>query len=262
MKKAIIFLDVDGTIVDINGNIPPSAAEVIAKAQSNGHICVINTGRPYAHVVDAVKALGVKGFICACGQYISIDGRVVQNEVFSVSDSQAIIRKGRECRMDLYIENENGVFHSFTHPISPRMNEEFERFRVRGFDVDAPVENDSFYFSKFCAWERPDSDVDAFMRFVSAYVYPIRKEGYMYEMVKHGYSKALGIERFIELGELSCYETYAVGDSGNDREMLSSVQHSVAMAHAPESLKAEVEFVTDELYNDGLAKAFSHYGLI
>lgn len=262
MKKYVIFLDVDGTIIDIDGNIPPSASEAIAKAQENGHICVVNTGRPFANVVDSVKALGVKGFICACGQYISIDGNVVQNESFSVADSQAMIKKAKECRMDLFIESEHGLNYSFVHPMHPRMNEEFDRFRARGFDVDAPVETDSFYFSKFCAWEYPDSDVEEFMRFTAPYLYPIRKEGRMYEMVKNGCSKAKGMERFIELCNLGDYETLAVGDSGNDREMLSSVQHSVAMGNAPESLKAEVEFVTDTLENDGLFKAFKHYGLI
>lgn len=262
MKKYVIFLDVDGTIVDVNGHIPSSAAEAIAKAQENGHICVVNTGRPFAHVVDSVKALGVQGFICSCGQYISVDGNIVQNEVFSVSESQAMIKKAKECRMDLFIESENGLNYSFVHQISPRMNEEFDRFRARGFDVDAPVETDSFYFSKFCVWESPDSDVSEFMSFVSKYVYPIRHEWRMYEMVKNGCSKAKGIERFIKLCELSDYETCAVGDSGNDREMLSSVQHSVAMGNAPESLKAEAEYVTDTLENDGLYKAFKHYGLI
>lgn len=259
---AVIFLDVDGTIVDVNGNIPASAAEAISRAQAKGNICVVNTGRPFSHIVDPVRALGVKGYICSCGQYISVDGNIIQNEVFSAELSQRIIAEAKACRVDLFIESEAGLFHSFVHPISDRMNQEFDRFRRRGFDVDAPVETDTFFFSKFCAWELPDSDMKRFLDFLEPYMFVIRKSGAMYELVKNGCSKAEGIAQFLKACNLQGCETYAVGDSGNDREMLSAVRHGIAMGNAPESLKGISEYVTDTLQNDGLYKAFEHYKLI
>lgn len=261
-SPAVIFLDVDGTIIDANGTVPESAVKAIKLAQNNGHICVINTGRPFSHIVDSVRALGAHGYICACGQYIAIDGRIIKDEVFTVEESQAMIKSAKKYRSDLFIESEAGLFYSFVHPISDRMNREFDRFRARGFDVDADVENDEFYFSKFCAWESDDTEMQAFLDDINKYVYPIRQEGRMYEMVKNGCSKARGIKSFLDALGLQNAVTYAVGDSGNDLEMLSCVEHSVAMAHAPESLKKQAEFVTTGLYEDGLYNAFLHFGLI
>lgn len=259
---AVIFLDVDGTIVDVNGNIPASAKEAISRAQTKGNICVVNTGRPFSHIVDSVLALGVKGYICSCGQYIAVNGEVIQNEVFPPELSQRIIAEAKACRVDLFIESEAGLFHSFVHPISGRMNQEFDRFRKRGFDVDADVETKDFFFSKFCAWEYTDSDMKRFLDFLKPYMYVIRKSGAMYEMVKNGCSKAEGIMRFLAACGLRDCETYAIGDSGNDREMLSAAKHGIAMGNAPESLKGISEYVTDTLENDGLYKAFEHYKLI
>ena len=46
----IIFIDVDGTLVDYEGNLPRSAAEAIGAARKNGHRVYISTGRSKAEV--------------------------------------------------------------------------------------------------------------------------------------------------------------------------------------------------------------------
>ena len=41
----ILFIDVDGTLVDYDNNIPQSAVEAIKIARNNGHKVYICTGR-------------------------------------------------------------------------------------------------------------------------------------------------------------------------------------------------------------------------
>lgn len=41
----IIFIDVDGTLVDYENNLPDSAIEAIRTARKNGHKVYISTGR-------------------------------------------------------------------------------------------------------------------------------------------------------------------------------------------------------------------------
>ena len=45
MTRKIIFLDVDGTIIDYDNHIPESAVVAIRKAREKGHLVYVGTGR-------------------------------------------------------------------------------------------------------------------------------------------------------------------------------------------------------------------------
>ncbi len=45
MMTKIIFLDVDGTLVDYHNRIPESAIRAIRQARGNGHLVYVCTGR-------------------------------------------------------------------------------------------------------------------------------------------------------------------------------------------------------------------------
>ena len=72
MSHKIVFFDIDGTIMDEFGFIPPSATEAIHSAQAKGVKCIVNTGRPYTHIEPAIVAIGFDGYICSCGQLLII----------------------------------------------------------------------------------------------------------------------------------------------------------------------------------------------
>lgn len=59
----IIFIDVDGTLVDYEGNVPASAVEAIRKARENGHRVYISTGRSKAEVYKEIWDIGLDGMI-------------------------------------------------------------------------------------------------------------------------------------------------------------------------------------------------------
>ena len=51
MERKIIFLDVDGTLVDYEGRLPDSAARAVQQARANGHWVYICTGRSRADTI-------------------------------------------------------------------------------------------------------------------------------------------------------------------------------------------------------------------
>lgn len=57
-------------------------------------------------------------------------------------------------------------------------------------------------------------------------------------------------------------DTIAFGDAKIDIPMFNYCALSVAMASGGDEAKAAADYVTDEVDNDGLYKAFEHLGLI
>lgn len=58
----VVFFDIDGTIIDEKTQeIPASAVRAVARLAENGHMPVINTGRPYSHIDPRVKAMAFQG---------------------------------------------------------------------------------------------------------------------------------------------------------------------------------------------------------
>lgn len=76
MKK-IIFLDIDGTLVNDNGVIPKSAIEAVRQARANDHYVFLCTGRSKAELFDYIMQIGFDGVIAASGGYIEVDNRII-----------------------------------------------------------------------------------------------------------------------------------------------------------------------------------------
>ena len=84
----------------------------------------------------------------------------------------------------------------------------------------------------------------------------------MLELVLKGHSKAAGMELLLAHLNVPREETMAIGDSTNDLPMFQVAKHTVCLAEGADELKAQAEFVTDTVLNDGIEKALKHYGLI
>ena len=238
----LIFFDVDGTIITADHHIPSSAVRAIHAAQARGNLCIVNTGRPYAHIEPAVTAIGFDGYICSCGQYILLRDKCLLRDRPDPQLCRAIVELVRRCDLDVVYEAEEGIFFDASRPIQNRyVLKEKEHYAQLGFDVAGDIDAPGFQFDKFCVYPRPDSDLEAFTDMVSRHF-----------QIIHRVIQALGAAQ---------EDCYAIGDSTNDLPMLQAVPHSIAMGHAPEQVKAAASYITEEIGRDGLARALAHFGL-
>ena len=75
------------------------------------------------------------------------------------------------------------------------------------------------------------------------------------EMTAPGVSKAFGLSALATRLGISMEETAGIGDSDNDREMLSAVALPVAMGNAEEEILKMCRMVTDDNDHNGVGKA-------
>lgn len=257
-----VFFDIDGTLDDFEGRIPASARDAVRAARANGALCFINTGRPYFHILPAIKEIGFDGFVCSCGQHLVVGGRTVKRVRPDAEASRRTIELAEKYGIDGYFESEDGCLVSFVNELIPLVAFQIKDFSKRGIPVLIGYEHKDFRIDKFCFWARDGADPDSFIEGVSDLFTVIKKGGGDYEMVMNGCTKANGIGEILGFMGVTDAETYAIGDSANDILMLGAVDHPIAMGGAPEALRRIAEYTTDRLENDGLMKALGHFGLI
>ena len=59
----VIFIDIDGTLLDYENKLPASADRAIKEARKNGHRVYICTGRSEVEVYDYISDIGLDGWL-------------------------------------------------------------------------------------------------------------------------------------------------------------------------------------------------------
>ena len=87
----LIFLDVDGTLVDYHNRIPESAVKAIRQAREKGHLVYVCTGRSKAEMQPELWEIGLDGMIGGNGSYVEHHGQVLMHQLISKEDAAKIV---------------------------------------------------------------------------------------------------------------------------------------------------------------------------
>ena len=111
MKK-IIFLDVDGTIVDYDNHIPDSAKIAIQQSRKNGHLVFLCTGRSKAEMSNEILDIGFDGIIGGNGSYIEYKNQVLMHQLILYETAKQVVDWLESRGLEFYLESNNGLFAS------------------------------------------------------------------------------------------------------------------------------------------------------
>ena len=260
---AVVFFDIDGTLWDENMIVPESTKIAIQKLQENGHKAFICTGRAMGNVNDPqFDEIGFDGFVAACGNHVEMDGKILYERNMSYEEVKAIYDSSRTHQLPI-------IYEGTTHQWLDR----------EGFDGDSYIdyiveklkdvavyldecELSDIKANKFSALVHENTNYDAIKEELKDRFDFLEHGGGIIEAVPCGTSKATGIEWFCNYLGVSIADTYALGDSVNDLEMLQFVGHGIAMGNATQVAKDVAEYITTDIHEDGVLLALRHYNLI
>ena len=274
MKQKVIFLDVDGTLCNHKGIIPPSAIKACQTARKNGHRIFLSTGRSKAEIYDDMMNIGFDGVIGAAGGYIEIDGNMLRHIRMSQEQLMKLQAFFHQHQMFYIFESNSGLFCEFgtkeyiASLIQKQMKISFEEAMNSDFiqtltECQNPLCDDvnkvAFLKSSLTIQEVSELFKNEF------HIIPCTIPAFgelSGEIMIPNIHKADAIHELIQHLEVNIEDTIAIGDSVNDLEMLEYVHLGIAMGNASESVKAYADDITDSVDEDGLYKAFLKHGLI
>lgn len=260
----VVFFDIDGTIIDDESQIiPQSAIRAVEQLKENGHIAVVNTGRPYSHIDARIREMAFSGWVCGCGMEILLDGRWLTRNAPDEALCSFVLDTVRDCRMQVLYEADGGaVYLDGELSTCPQAVKEADRMRSKGFLVAQISTLPRPEFMKLVVYDGPGCRRSEFLSKMKPYFTCIDRGGTMVELVKKGCSKAAGMEQLLQYLGISKEDTVAIGDSTNDLPMFDLAGHTVCMGGGMEELKRHAEYITAPVMEDGIEKALKHFGLI
>ena len=89
----IVFLDVDGTLIDYETKLPDSARKAVDQARAHGHKVYICTGCSKAEILQR-NLCDLDGMIGGNGAYVEDNGHVVMHQGLSKEDVKNIVDFG------------------------------------------------------------------------------------------------------------------------------------------------------------------------
>ncbi|MCC8160797.1 MAG: HAD-IIB family hydrolase [Oscillospiraceae bacterium] len=263
MKKAVFF-DIDGTLVTDDGTsvIPESAVNAVRALRENGSYAFINTGRSMMNVEGRIRDIGFDGYICGCGTYISINDEVLFYRTVETDICRKTAALARECDMNPLYERADKFFRDPSCRALPDYKALMSVFDGQDKDLTYTVNDDDFGFDKFVAWYDEKSDLEKFKNGIADnFEYIDRGYGFC-EIIPKGYTKASGIDEVCSLLNIEHKDTYAVGDSLNDLDMLRGAGHAIVMGNGREELFKYAELVTKDITDGGIEYALKYFKLI
>ena len=243
--KYLIFLDIDGTLIDEEGTVHPRTLDAIRRAQAEGHKIFINSGRSIGIILKALlDTVRPDGIVAGLGVWVSADGRQMLAETVPAEDVIYAMHFGMEIGNTVVLEGENGCIG-----IGPRP------WGVVEHRLDTPEE----YLTRF-----PDLRVSKMTFTEPLSEQSVRTLSERFSVFNHptyaevgvrGYSKATGMELLREYYGADNAHVVAMGDSDNDSEMLRAAGISVVMGNAVDSVRELASFVTLDCRDGGVGYA-------
>ncbi|GAA0086485.1 Cof-type HAD-IIB family hydrolase [Clostridium sp. CTA-7] len=281
MNKKLIFIDVDGTLCDLAGEVPKSAREAIQEARDNGHLVYICTGRSKPEINDDIESIGFDGMICAGGGYVEVDGETLMHRKMPEEFVIRLIEYFNKYDIAYYIESNDGLFGSLNckdailGQVTNGLNENSKAYEeaieeIKWFNEildkhkDKQIDYNNVNKISFISNGHPYEDVfNTFNKDLELYHNTVPQFGpESGEVGIKGISKYTAIKFVIDYLNIDKSNTLAYGDGENDIEMFRCVSHGVAMENAKPKLLEIADEVTYSASNDGIYFSFKKNNLI
>lgn len=270
----IVFLDIDGTVMNFRRQIPESTKRAVRLARERGNKLFLCTGRIVANIEKRILELGFDGVVASSGAYVQVGNDVIFHQTF---DPDMVIRMTeilREHHAAFYFQGADGIYISPTElehwkayqtAVNGTIREEFVKlFHV----VDEPGQHKGLAGADYMDADIPVEQLGRIARERLGEYFTVtgasfgNDRAYCGEVTRKGITKGSGMERVVRYYGMKQEDTAAIGDGPNDLEMIQYAHLGIAMGNGVEELKKAADDVTDTIDRDGLWKAFEKHHLI
>ncbi len=253
MKKKLIALDIDGTLINGGSPLSERAIEVLSRLVREGHEVVFASGRPVRAIMPYYLSIHCSSPIIAYNGLWSHRPQALGKKpgyVFKKDIVQEIYDKCKD-RISSFMAESETVIYSSKHDDYLDMFFPYEGMK----EIISPnVElKEDVLTVLFCPKTEEDNKyIEELVESYDGYGYRRWTNSPYAEMYRKGITKGFGLELIQKALKIGKDDTIAIGDSDNDFEMLQKAKYAYAIKGC-KSKKLLSAFLTTEkgLNEDG-----------
>ena len=269
-RYALAALDMDGTLLNSDHALTPFSRDALNRAAAAGKVIALCTGRCLSELWPTFEQ--IPGVAYAIGEnggclYDVRAGRVLRQDCIPDDAARAALALTREYDVcvQCFMDGRSYLQYGTEAALAPYHVAEYlpvfnvgstyvadirERVLARG-----RVEKINLYFAD------PAEKADYWRRVEAQDLTVVDSLGHGCELSPASATKGAGLRALCALLNIPVSEAMAVGDAGNDIDLMQSAGLGVAMGNADPRVKAAADAVTDDCDHDGAARAVLRYML-
>ena len=262
----MIAIDLDNTLLDREWKVPAKNREAIRLASARGVKVILATGRMAASARQYARQLGLDlPIITYNGALVEqgISGEIVYRQVIPIPIAMKLTEYllGKKIFFQVYFKDR--VFASEPNPYSLRYTQ-MTGVEVETADIPELLAREKEGLDKIlCLLEQEYSSTikQEIEKNYGQDIHLTSSQNNNLEIVKKGVNKGAALQALAAKWGFKAEEVMAIGDSPNDKEMISYAGLGVAMENAHPEIKRIADYITSSYEEEGVARAIERFVL-
>lgn len=254
--KAMVFFDLDGTLLTSGKKVAKDSYRAIQKLKRNHILPVICTGRNIFLVHNIMLQAGIDSAICGNGNYIVYHGKQIFKSHIKANLINKLLKMAHEFKDPIAFQTHDEVVlnssnrltvleYKYKHHTSPAIDKNYYKtHHLVGCNIFT-LHHDKDYQKAF-----------------KGQLSIVRNSDLCLDVQSFGINKGFGVNVLRKHLNLPNIPTYAFGDGRNDAPMIKTATYGIAMGNGWKFDKEHAQYVTTDNDHHGIVNGLKHYHLI
>lgn len=263
MERKAAFFDIDGTLIGFKEKklvMPESTKIAIRRFREKGNLAFVCSGRQLRFILQEFPEDMFDGYISGNGTHIMFRGKEVYEKELSKEMIVNLMKSFDELEVSCsFSGGYNGYSYKMSRERIDRYNSQFkgDPYIIEDWNIEdvKATSLDIFYKDQMILEKCRDY-------FKDSLIFNSHGPDMSADVSLKNWGKADAIEYIVKYLNIPMENTFAFGDGHNDIEMIKRVNTGIAMGNAVEELKAVADYITSDIFEDGIYKAMENYEMI